>query len=97
MTLLTRLENYTLRFPQELLLVQAEIEGEADTLIIFKGFSSSLVRPTVYDPEVPTLPENARIQHIDRLKGPYQPQSPKYIEQKISKDTFVAHLASLGL
>lgn len=96
-TLLARLENYTLKFPQEVLLVQAEVEGEGDTIIIFKGFSSSLVRPTAYDPEVPMLSESARIQHIDRLKGPYQPQSPEYIEQSISKDAFVARLASLDL
>jgi len=96
-TLLARLENYTLRFPQEVLLVQAEVEGEGDTIIIFKGFSSSLVRPTAYDPEVPTLPESALIQQIDRLKGPYQPQSPEYIEQGISVEAFETRLAALDL
>ncbi len=92
-----RLENYTLRFPGELLLVQAEVDGEEDTVIIFKGFSSSLARPTAYDPEVPTLPARAVIQHIDRLKGPYQSQSPEYIERAISQTAFVTRLASLGL
>ncbi len=97
MALSTRLENYTLKFPQELLMVEAEIDGEADTILIFKGFSSSLVRPTAYDPEVPTLPENAVIAYIDRLKGPYQPQSPNYIEREISLAEFTAKLTALGL
>ncbi len=96
-TLLARLENYTLRFPQEVLLVQADAEGESDIIIIFKGFSSSLVRPTAYDPEVPTLPESALIQQIDRLKGPYQPQSPQYIEQGISSEAFESRLTALDL
>lgn len=95
--LATRLENYTLKFPQELLMVEAQIKGEADTILIFKGFSSSLVRPTAFDPEVPTLPENAVITHIDRLKGPYQPQSPEYIEREIPLAAFTAKLAALGL
>lgn len=93
----TRLENYTLKFPQELLMVHAQIEDEADMVIVFKGFSSSLVRPTAFDPEVPTLPENAVINQIDRLKGPYQPQSPEYIEQNISLESFITKLTALGL
>lgn len=93
----TRLENYTLKFPQELLMIQAHIEDEADVIIIFKGFSSSLVRPTAFDPEVPILPNDAVISRIDRLKGPYQPQSPDYIEQNISLEAFVAKLTALGL
>ncbi|MGB3296737.1 MAG: hypothetical protein WBA76_00605 [Phormidesmis sp.] len=93
----TRLENYTLKFPQELLMIQAHIEDEADVIIVFKGFSSSLVRPTAFDPEVPILPDNAAISRIDRLKGPYQPQSPDYIEQDISLEAFIAKLTALGL
>ena len=95
--IIARLENYTLRFPQEVLLIQAEIEDESDTIIIFKGFSSSLVRPTAYDPEIPTLPESALIHKIDRLKGPYQPQLPEYIERGISLKTFKSRLTTLDL
>ncbi|MFK8184151.1 MAG: hypothetical protein AB8B99_12315 [Phormidesmis sp.] len=87
-----RLESYTLRFPQEVLLVQASIAGAADTIVVFKGFSSSLVRPTAYDPEVPTLPGGAAIECIDRLKGPYTPESPDYIEQGMSLEAFTARL-----
>ena len=93
----TRLENYTLKFPQEVLLVQANIEGEADTIIIFKGFSSSLVRPTAYDPEVPTIPVGSRVESIDRLKGPYMPETPQYIEQTISPVAFEERMQENGL
>ena len=95
--LITRLENYTLKFPQEVLLINAVIEGEDDTIVVFKGFSSSMVRSTAYDPEVPTLPNDAEVKSIDRLKGPYTPASPEYIEQKISLDAFIARLDDGGL
>lgn len=97
MTLVSRLENYTLRYPQEVLLVQAKIDGEDDSVIVFKGFSSSLMRPTAYDPEVPTLPDAALIYKIDRLKGPYQPDDPQYIEQGIILEDFLTKLEALGL
>ena len=95
--LLTRLERYTLRHPQEVLLVHAQIDGEADQIIIFKGFSSSLMRPTAFDPEVPTLPAEAAIYQIDRLQGPYQPQSPQFLEQGLSLEEFSERLAAVGL
>ena len=39
-----RLEQYTEKRPQEVLIVQIEIEGEPDEIAIFKGFSSSLIQ-----------------------------------------------------
>ncbi|MEM8503999.1 MAG: hypothetical protein AAF716_12700 [Cyanobacteria bacterium P01_D01_bin.1] len=91
-TLASRLENYTLQHPQEVLIVHAQIEQQADEIVVFRGFSSSLMRPTDFDPEVPVLSENAKIIHIDRLKGPYQPQSPQYIEKEIPLEEFVSRL-----
>ena len=92
-----RLENYTLAHPQEVLLLQAQIEGEPDTIVIFKGFSSSLVRPTAFDPEVPVLPADAVITAVDRLRGPYQPQAPQYIERNIALSDFLQRLSAAGL
>lgn len=43
-----RLEQYTIKRPQEVLLVTVEIAGEEDQIAIFKGFSSSLMRPTAF-------------------------------------------------
>jgi len=79
-----RLEEYTKHNPQEVLLVRAEIEGEADEIMIFKGFSSSLMRPTAYDPDVPVLPETAKIIAIDRLRSPYLTDAPNYIQQGLT-------------
>ena len=85
----TQLEQYTKNHPQEVLLVRAEIDGEADEIMIFKGFSSSLMRPTAYDPDIPVLPVNARIEAIDRLHSPYIPDAPNYIQQGLTWETMM--------
>jgi hypothetical protein len=85
-------ENYTTKCPDEVLLVRAEIEGELDEVMIFKGFSSSLMRPTAFDPDVPVIPDDAEIISIDRLTAPYNPKNPIYIEQNISWESFQALL-----
>jgi len=79
-----RLEQYTLKRPQEVLRVTAEIAGEPDEILIFKGFSSSLMRSTAYDPDVLMLPEEAKIIAIDRIVAPYQPHQPQYIQQGLT-------------
>lgn len=92
-----RLEQYTLRRPQELLIVAAEIDGEADEITVFKGFSSSLVRPTAFDPDVPMLPETAKIIAIDRLQAPYNPNAPRYIQQGLSLEAMQNLLIAAGV
>ena len=92
-SLSARLEQYTLKHPQEVLIVHAEIEGESDQIVIFRGFSSSLMRPTAFDPEVPVLADTAVVNYIDRLQGPYRPASPQYLERNIDLDTFLSRLA----
>lgn len=78
-------------------MVMAEVSGEADQVVIFRGFSSSLMRPTAFDPDVPVLPEDSDIQSIDRLAGPYSPEDPRYLEQTITWEAFSQRLAELGL
>jgi hypothetical protein len=92
-----RLERYTLNHPQEVLIVHAEVDGEADELAIFKGYSSSLVHPTPVDLSVPVLPEEAVILRVDRLRAPYTPSSPTYIEQGVSWSEFSQRLQAVGL
>lgn len=92
-----RLEQYTFQFPEEVLMVMAHVESEEDCVVIFRGFSSSLVRPTATDPEVPVLPREATIESIDRLHGPYIPNNPQYIEQDISWEIFRDRLTRIGL
>jgi hypothetical protein len=84
MTPLSRLEQYTLKRPQEVLLVSAEVSGEPDQVMIFRGFSSSLMRPTAFDPDVPTLPDGAEILQIDRIQAPYSPTTPQYLQQGLT-------------
>jgi hypothetical protein len=90
-----RLEQYTLKHPEEVLLVAFETDGKPDQVAIFKGFSSSLMCPTAFDPDVPVIPDQVEIQHIDRLKSPYNPNDPCYIQRHLSWDQFQPLLKQL--
>lgn len=92
-----RLEQYTLRFPQEVLMVNAHVNGEEDYVVVFRGFSSSLMHPTAADPEVPVLTKDAVLETVDRLQGPYQPNDPQYLERNIAWGEFSDRLTELGL
>lgn len=97
MNKLLRLEQYTLKRPQEVLLVQASIDDELDEVAIFKGFSSSLTRSTAFDPDVPVLPDTADIIAIDRLRSPYNPDAPHYIQQGLSWEAIEPLLIQVGV
>ena len=92
-----RLERYTAKRPHEVLIVTVEIEGESDQIAIFKGFSSSLMLPTAFDPDVPVLPDNATIICIDRVASPYNPTTPRYIEQGLTWETIQPLLSEVGI
>ncbi len=92
-----RLEQYTLKRPSEVLLVSIETDGQPDEVAIFKGFSSSLMQPTAFDPDVPVVPDRATILSIDRLESPYNPDDPHYLQRGISWGEFEALLSSLGV
>lgn len=94
---LLRLEQYTLKKPGEVLLIEAELDGAIDQVMVFKGFSSSLVRQTEFNPDIPVLPENAVIVRIDRLHSPYLPASPRYIQQGLSWQAMEAVLNQFGV
>lgn len=96
-TSIQRLEGYTIKHPNEVLLVTAQIDEEMDQIAIYRGFSSSLMRPTAFDPDVPVLPENGEIITIDRLQGPYDPSQPRYLEQGLSWDVMAQRLDALGI
>jgi len=93
----TRLERYTEKQRQEVLLVTAEIADEVEQVLIFRGFSSSLTNPTAYDPDIPVLPESAKIVSIDRLRGPYNPAAPEYLQQGLTWDDLVVLLEAAGV
>jgi hypothetical protein len=92
-----RLEQYTIKRPQEVLIVTAEIAGEEDQVAIFKGFSSSLTRPTSYDPDVPMLPLEAKIIAIDRVASPYNPDAPRYLQQGLTWEAMQQLLSDVGI
>ncbi|MBN3941066.1 MAG: hypothetical protein V7L21_02395 [Nostoc sp.] len=92
-----RLEQYTAKRPQEVLIVTVEIVDEQDTIAIFKGFSSSLMRPTAFDADVPVLPDGANILNIDRVASPYNPEAPLYIQQGLSWEAMEALLSEVGV
>ncbi|BAZ41495.1 hypothetical protein NIES4101_74610 [Calothrix sp. NIES-4101] len=92
-----RLEQYTIKHPQQVLLVTVEINDEEDQIAIFKGFSSSLVRPTNFDPDVPVLPDDAKVLSIDIVASPYNPDAPRYLEQNLSWDIMQVRLSNLGM
>lgn len=91
-----RLEQYTVKRPQEVLLVTINIADEQDKIAVFKGFSSSLMRPAL-DPDVPVLLDDAIIVSIDRIASPYNPESPRYIQQGISWEDMKALLLEVGV
>ncbi len=91
-----RLEQYSLRRPQEVLVVHTLLAGEADEVLIFRGFSSSLMRPTAADPEVPVIPEGAEIQAIDVLVGPYNPVNPQFLHRGLTWEAMLPLLEAAG-
>lgn len=92
-----RLEQYTIKRPNEVLLVSVEIAGQPDQIAIFKGFSSSLMNPTSFDPDVPVIPNDVKIEAIDRLESPYNPNSPRYLQQGLTWATFEPLLKAAGV
>jgi hypothetical protein len=92
-----RLEQYTTKRPQEVLLVTIEIGNEQDKIVIFKGFSSSLMRPTAFDPDVPVLPDEANILNIDRIASPYNPEAPRYLQTGLSWEAMQVLLSEVGV
>lgn len=87
-----QLETYSTQHPQEVLLVKLKIENELDEVMIFKGFSSALMRSTAFDPDVPVIPDQAEILTIDRLTAPYKPNEPDYIQQEVTWEEFKSYL-----
>ncbi|MFM2064092.1 MAG: hypothetical protein RLZZ507_3763 [Cyanobacteriota bacterium] len=92
-----RLEQYTVKRPQEVLLVTINVADEQDKIAVFKGFSSSLMRSTAFDPDVPVFPDDAIIVAIDRIASPYNPESPRYIQQGISWTDMQVLLSEVGV
>ncbi|MEM7554912.1 MAG: hypothetical protein AAF378_12575 [Cyanobacteria bacterium P01_A01_bin.84] len=92
-----RLEQYSIKRPQLVLIVSAQQNGEADEIFIYKGFSSSLMNPTSFDPDIPVLADDATITNIDLAQSPYNPDTPVYIQQGLSVEDMEKLLRDLGI
>ncbi len=93
-----RLEKYTLKQKQEVLLVNLETaSGEPDQVMIFAGFSSSLMRETAFDPDVPVIAADSKIISIDRLVAPYNPDNPQYIATGLTWEAMQNILEKINL
>ena len=92
-----RLEQYTLKHPEEILLVEVETAVENDYLLIFKGFTSSLMHSTATDPDIPLIPTGSKIINIDRAKSPYLPDAIEYIQKGITWEMMERLLNQHGL
>ncbi len=92
-----RLEQYTIKRPNQVLIVKVLIDEQPDEIAIFKGFSSSLMRPTAFNPDIPVLPETARIVSVDLLASPYNPEAPIYIQQGLTWEQMQSLLTEVGL
>jgi len=55
------------------------------------------VRSTAFDPDIPVLPEGAKIISVDRLAGPYNPNNPRYLQQGLSWETMQSLLSEVGI
>ncbi|MDJ0518846.1 MAG: hypothetical protein QNJ74_22175 [Trichodesmium sp. MO_231.B1] len=92
-----RLEQYTIKRPNQVLIVKVVIDEQPDEIAIFKGFSSSLMKPTAFNPDIPVLPETARIVSVDILASPYNPEAPIYIQQGLTWEQMQSLLIEVGL
>ncbi len=79
------LESYSRNHPEEVLLVTTTNDAEEeDQVMIFKGFSSSLMQPTDFNPDNSVFAADAEFVSLDRLQSPFNPNEPIYIEQNMS-------------
>ena len=93
-----RLEQYTLQQKQEVLMVHLETaSGKPDRVMIYGGFSSSLMMPTAFDPDVPVIAMDSTIKAIDRLASPYDPSNPQYLQSGLSLGEMEDLLAEMHL
>jgi hypothetical protein len=78
-------------------MVTAEVADVEDRIAIFRGYSSSLVRSTPFDADVPVLPDETKIISIDRLAAPYNPEIPRYLQQGLTWEAMEPLLLEVGV
>ncbi|KAM3294496.1 hypothetical protein ACQJBY_037414 [Aegilops geniculata] len=89
---MARLEAYSEGARDLALLVTAAVDGDLESVLVFKGFSSSLSGRTAPDPAMSVLPERAVIQSVDVVKGPFDPGNIEYLEKDLPWEEFKSRL-----
>jgi hypothetical protein len=91
------LETYTRRRPDEVLLASVLVDGSQEEVLIFRGVSSFLTRPTPADPGTPVIPADARLVGVARHRAPYSPTAPQVIASGLEGEALARLLAEAGL
>jgi len=68
--------------------------GEPFELILFRGFSSSTSHTTAADADVPFLGAGDRLETIEILKAPLQPDVEQVLQPAMAPETFWQTLAA---
>jgi hypothetical protein len=93
----TALERYSQQHKTEVLRVDIEVNGQPDTILIFRGMSSSLHRSTPTRLSEPVIPVGARFVALDRLQAPYHPTQPQVIASQLTASEIRSLLHPFGL
>lgn len=91
------LERYSQEHPQEVLRVQLEGEEGSDLVLIYRGFSSSLMRSTPHNPDEAVISPTARFVQLERLTAPYHPNQSKTLATYRQWSDLQAWLAEAGI
>ncbi|RWW18395.1 hypothetical protein GW17_00017620 [Ensete ventricosum] len=86
------MEAYSEAVGDVALVVRATVDGEEETVLVFKGFSSCLSSRTSYDPSKSVLPARAVIERIDVVRGPFDPSNVEYLEKDLTWEAFKTRL-----
>jgi hypothetical protein len=87
-----QLEDYTIKHKNEALILTIVVDETEQQLVVFRGFTSSLTNPTPANPEDPVIPAGAELKTIDRVKAPFNPNNPNYIDRGLTWTDFQALL-----
>ncbi|KAE8795604.1 hypothetical protein D1007_29493 [Hordeum vulgare] len=89
---MARLEAYSEGARDLALLVTAAVDGDLESVLVFKGFSSRLSGRTAPDPAMSVLPERAVIRSVDVVRGPFDPTNIDYLEKGLPWEEFKSRL-----
>ncbi|CAA7400839.1 unnamed protein product [Spirodela intermedia] len=89
---LALVESFSAAARDQAFLVHAIVDGEEETVLVFRGFSSLLSSGTSPDPARSVLPARAVVQSVDVVRGPFDPSNIEYLERGLSWGLFKARL-----